>query len=263
MRNPFQKSPIFHLASLARSGETLVLKYLSAHSKIHICHNLFKDDTQQELALFEHLMTRKSQSIAVIHPKVHHLKLKKRDVLLIKQGVWNHQHPFKGFVLARNPLSVFASLWTYDLKEMGGSPAQNWIYNIERMKRWLGKMDRSLLNGFDQLSPEQQFCAFYNQRTEHLASLGLKIFRYEDLFKDPEKWLTEVCSVMGLAYESQMVDAHLMFQSRDEGHGGTDLSRPLDNRSLGKYQNILSGDQIRFVTEKTRDTAQKMGYILN
>jgi len=261
--NPFQRIPIFHMASLARSGETLVQKYLSAHSKIHICHNLYKDDSPKEIALFEHLMTRKSRSIGVRHPMARHLKSKKGDALVIKQGVWNHPHPFNGFVLARNPLSVFASLWTYDIKERGGSPELNWVYNIERMKRWLGKMDVTLLERFDHLSPEQQFSAFYNQRTDHLASLGLKILRYEDLFVDPEKWLSEACSAMGLAYESQMADAHLMFKDRKEGHGGTDLSRPLDNRSLGKYQDVLSEEQVRLVAAETGQTASKMGYSLD
>ena len=212
--NPFQRIPIFHMASLARSGETLVQKYLSAHSKIHICHNLYKDDSPKEIALFEHLMTRKSRSIGVRHPMARHLKSKKGDALVIKQGVWNHPHPFNGFVLARNPLSVFASLWTYDIKERGGSPELNWVYNIERMKRWLGKMD-------------------------------------------------EACSAMGLAYESQMADAHLMFKDRKEGHGGTDLSRPLDNRSLGKYQDVLSEEQVRLVAAETGQTASKMGYSLD
>lgn len=261
--NPFHKIPIFHIASLARSGETLVQKYLSAHTKIHICHNLYKDDSPQEIALFEHLMTRRSRSIGVRHPRARHLKLKKGDALLIKQGVWNHPHPFNGFILARNPLSVFASLWTYDLKERGGSPEMNWVHNIERMKRWLGKMDRSLLDRFDHLSPEQQFCAFYNHRTDHLASLGLKILRYEDLFNNPEQWLSEACSAMGLTYEQQMTDAHLMFLGRKEGHGGNDLSRPLDNRSLGKYQDVLSEEQIRLVSTETRQTASKMGYALD
>ena len=258
----FQRIPIFHLASLARSGETLVQKYLSAHTKIHICHNLYKDDSPEEFALFEHLMTRKSKSIRIRHPRARHLGFNKGDALLVKQGVWNHPHPFNGFVLARNPLSVYASLLIYDLKERGGSPELNWVHNIERMKRWLVKMDPKLLETFDHLSPEHQFCVFYNHRTAHLASLGLKILRYEDLFVDLERWLSEACSIMGLTYEPQMTDAHLMFKNKKEGHGGTDLSRPLDNRSVGKYQDVLSEDQIKLISVETRWTAKKMGYVL-
>lgn len=68
---------------------------------------------------------------------------------------------------------------------------------------------------------------------------------------------------MGLTYEQQMTDAHLMFLGRKEGHGGNDLSRPLDNRSLGKYQDVLSEEQIRLVSTETRQTASKMGYALD
>jgi len=40
---------IVHIASMARSGETLLLRTLAAHPRIHIVHNLLRHDTQQDL----------------------------------------------------------------------------------------------------------------------------------------------------------------------------------------------------------------------
>ena len=45
--------PVYHMASMARSGETMMLSLLNRHSQLQVVHNLRRQDEQYELDLFE------------------------------------------------------------------------------------------------------------------------------------------------------------------------------------------------------------------
>lgn len=256
----FHKLPIYHIASMARSGETLLLKLLYAHTRIHVCHNLFEKDSKLELELFNHLRTRKSKTISIYNSIVRRSRISRNNVIVIKQGVWSHDYDFNGFVLVRNPLAIFSSLWRFKDEDQNDDPAANWVRNTDRMIRWLGLMNKELINGFEELSPEEQFIAFYNQRANYLASLNLPIFKYENLIEKPEVTLSAICEAIGLEFENEMLSAHLLFKDNPKGHGGSDLSRKLDSKSTESFTKYLTTSQIDTVISGIRETATGVGY---
>ena len=85
------KNKIFHMASMARSGETLMLRILAESDKVVVVHNLEeKDDAEKEKA-FNFLKTYSSKKIARYHRYIKPYNLNKNQILLLKQGVWEHK----------------------------------------------------------------------------------------------------------------------------------------------------------------------------
>tara|TARA_R110002073_G_scaffold286251_1_gene450912 strand:- start:466 stop:1242 length:777 start_codon:yes stop_codon:yes gene_type:complete len=250
------------MASMARSGETLVLKVMAAHSKIVVIHNLESTDSKQDLRTFRFFKSYKKTVIRASHRAVSRYGLKENQVLLLKQGVWEHRYPFNGFVLVRNPVSIYSSLKAYDRNDPKYDPEENfWFKNEERLSRWLKDMSPSLLRGFDKLAPVQQFALFYNYRMNHLASLGLPIIRYEDLVTDPENTFAAICRSMNLPFEKEMLHAHEDYGTDVKGHGDNLLSRPVDSTSLIKYKQNVSLEEFAECSDLTESTQKKFGYV--
>lgn len=253
---------IFHMASMARSGETLLQRHIQAHPQVLVTHNLKEEDAGDELRLFRHLKRSPRLSISASSRLLRSFDTGKKTVLFLKQGVWEHRFPFRGFVLARNPLAIFASLWTYDLKEKGGSPEANWKYNVERLVRWLGDIDPLLIPGFLALEPEQQFALFYNRRMSALLGTGLPIVFYENVVREPEIEFKRICKILGVDFEESVLLAHSNYSESAIGHGHIELARPIDTKSLDKFLEVLTPEQIDCVAKLTEEVASQYGYAL-
>ena len=264
MFQSFKKNPIFHLASMARSGETVILRSLAAHSKIKIVHNLNSTDAQDTKKLFEFLKTNPPNSIKQNNAYTKSYNLKKDDVLLLKQGVWEHKYDFDGFILSRNPVSIFASLKVYDKDELGDDWKNNWyLRNTERLTRWLKDIDKTLLPDFEKLSPIDQFSLFYNRRMGALLKTGKPIVYYENFVQHPEKELRFIISEMGLHFEETVLNSHENFKNGEKRHGKIDLSKPIQANSLSKYQKIITKQEFDEVHVKTKAVSKNFGYSTN
>lgn len=255
-------TPIFHMASMARSGETLLLRTLQAHPKIHVVHNLRKTDDNFEEKLFKYLMNHQGATIWRGNRYLRGVKIQSNQVLLLKQSVWEHRYPFKGFVLARNPLSIFASLKFYDVPKGQNDWEVFWKENSARFIRWLNDIDPELVAGFEKLNPVQQFCSFYNRRMEPLSRTGLPIIYYEKFVRDPESSLREILRAFNLPWENQMLQSHMDYQKGEEGHGKVDLSHPITAESIYKYQELLSESEFSEIVQETKNVFGAYGYDL-
>lgn len=252
--------PVYHIAGMARCGETILLRTLAAHENIHVVHNLSASDTPEELKLFNFLMRYSGTTLPVKHRLLRHLNVSAGDCLVLKQGVWEHRYSFMGIVFARNPVSVYASLKSYDyeLEDISG-----WDKNMERLLRWMNEIDRSLVDALKQLSPIQQFCLFYNRRMIPLAQSGLPLFRYEEFVSDPTGVLKNIMATFKLDGDERMMESHRLYRRQTRGHGGTDLSKAINPHSLNKYKEIITPDEFYEIREATADVCGILGYVLN
>ena len=252
--------PIYHIAGMARSGETMLLHILSKNSSVNIVHNMRKKDRMYEEYFFRYLSKFPNKSINRFYPLALPYKIKKNDVLIIKQGVWEHRYPFFGIILTRNPLSIFSSLREYDSKN-GMNWEYNWkYYRLPRLISWLKDIDKSLIISFKNKSPIEQFCLFYNRRMSSLAKLNHPIIRYEELVLEPEIQIKKICEYFKIDYEEKM----LFFDNKNKiGHGKFDPNRSIDTKSIEKYFSYLNANEMDLIIESTRNISNLFGYKFN
>lgn len=254
--------PIFHIASMARSGETLLLRTLAAHSKIHVVHNLRKQDTVAEERLFKTLMGYRKKSIWRWSGMLAETHVGKAEVLLLKQSVWEHPYEFDGFIFARNPFSIYASLKYYDVPYGRNDWEPFWEHNTSRFLRWLQDIDIEVTAGFRALSPVQQFCMFYNRRMASLLKTGLPVIHYEGFVSEPVAVLKKILAILGLNYEEGMVNSHKAYSLQEEGHGKIDLSRPIATDSIYQFVNRLTNRECIEIEGETGTVYRALGYAI-
>lgn len=259
---------VVHMASLARSGETLMLRTLGAHSRIHIAAQLIDSpESEKRLRFF---MDWPDQTIPCHHEILSGLDVRDGDLILVKQGIWEHRWPFNGFVLARNPVSVYASLLAYDdqktarweslLLRLGCfERARALGGNIERLTRWFGNIDPCIAVSLPHMDLLEIFAAFYNRRMGRLATLDLPVIHYEDFILQPAAMLEELCGKLGIEYEDGMVDSHKLHSGM--GHGKNPLDRPIGPSSDDKSRRVSRRDRERIIA-LTAEAWQRLGYSL-
>lgn len=250
--------PVYHMASMARSGETMMLSLLDRHPQLQVVHNLRKQDEQYELDLFEYLRTCDEQVLASGHPLVAPYQLRTGQKLVLKQGVWEHRSEFKGIVLARNPISIFASLLTYDgpANERGEF---DWSKNEKRLTTWMEDIDPGLNEQLSGKNPVEQFALFYNRRMGSLIQLGLPVFRYEDVVKCPQQQLPKILSQFDVEWEPAMLESS---EAAYVGHGKNLLGSPVSEQSLTKYAGVIDEATFDQLKSLTSSTASEFGYKL-
>lgn len=262
LKNDEKRFPIFHVASMARSGETVLLRSLAAHPKIQNLVNVEKEEQDPEYQLFLYLQQYSGTTISNSHKLVSRLNLNCDNIILVKQGIWEHKSPFKGIVLVRNPISVFASLRSYGL----GNNATQSDYqkrqnsSSRNFKRWLKDIDLDLLNYFNDLNFIEQFCAFYNRRMYPLSQLNLPIIHYEEFCKKPKENLDYILSYFGLEFDNSCLESHNYYPQEKIGHGNIKLSSPISSKSLDKWKNHVSQKQFNIIAALTYNTWKAFGY---
>lgn len=255
--------PIVHVASMARSGETVLLRSLNGHPLIYNLVNLEEKDNNPETDLFRFLQHYRPNKIDVNHPLMEKLNLTSNQTLLVKQGVWEHKYPFNGIVLVRNPISIYASMISYN----GASTPEEFKARKQALtrncKRWLRDIDNNLLDSFDSLNVIEQFCAFYNRRMYPLSQLGLPIVHYEEFCLNPESYLKKILSYFSLKYVPSVTQSHLQYSDKQTGHGLIKLAEPINIKSLDKWKNHISQKEFKIIAALTYNTCHAFGYELN
>lgn len=237
-----------------------MLRCLNAHSQLRAVHNLSQDDKPHEERLFRFLKTYRRKSIRRGHALLAPYSLSRDEHLLLKQGVWRHPRPFEGFVLARNPVAVYASLREVGRREAAEEGGEAWQSVEARLKRWIRDIDPSAERRLCGLTPTQQFSLFYNTRMGQLCELALPLVHYENFVQDPTATLTRISQVLGLAFESQMVHSHECHGSAREGHGGNSLSSPIGVESLSKYRTGITEGEFDEIVAATMAVTTSLGY---
>ena len=241
------------MSSFSRSGETLLLRCLSAHPDVHIVHNLTKPpEPKEDLALFHFIKNRKELNVSRKHPKVVAAGASDKKVLLVKNAVWEHKYPYKGFVLARNPLSVVQSF------KLIQEPQKKIEYRKAQYERWFTGIDPRLLEALDH-DNTVLLCALYNRKMYPLAKSGLPIIRYEDFVADHEKYLRQIVSTLGLEWSDEVMKSHLNYKEGEYAHGHLPLWRDIHQGSTDKYKQ-LPKDILALVHGLTYPTLQALGY---
>jgi hypothetical protein len=255
--------PIVHVASMARSGETVFLRSLNAHPLIYNLVNLEEKDNNPETDLFRFLQHYRPNKIDVNHPLMEKLNLTPNQTLLVKQGVWEHKYPFNGIVLVRNPISVYASMISYN----GASSPEEFKARKQALtrncKRWLKDIDNNLLDSFSSLNAIEQFCTFYNRRMYPLSQLGLPIVHYEEFCLNPEPYLKKILSYFSLKYNKSVTQSHLQYSDKQTGHGLINLAEPINVQSLDKWKKHISQKEFNIIAALTYNTCQAFGYELS
>ena len=252
---------VFHIASMARSGETVLLRTLAAHPLVRVVHNLTKAETSNSVALFDFMRGFKGRRIERNHALVRSFGLKSGMVLVIKQGVWEHRFPFSGVIMSRNPVSIFASLLNYDTKHESGSCLEDsWRGNRGRLSRWMQDIEPAMVDQLGDMEPIEQFCAFYNRRMGQLLETGCPFVRYEDFVTTPEDVLKKITAEMHIDYDPGMLSSHKDYGEGEQGHGKNDLSRPLSQDSLHRYRSVVTQKEFDTIVSLTLDVHKAYGY---
>jgi len=255
--------PIFHVASMARSGETVVLRTLAAHPHVRVVHQIHAEDKGEELRLFSYLQGHKPEALSLSHRYLKYLNCGKADVLVVKQGVWEHRWPFRGFILSRNPAAIYASLLTYDSEPPGERP-KSWEGNAKRLVGWMRNIDATLCDEMMGLSAIEQFGLFYNRRMGHLYKTGLPIIYYEKFVSEPRSEVLKILEILGVNFHDSMLRSHEKFPEGCLGHGKNPLGRPIDKNSLEKYKKVLTNEEVKEIAQITKGVSCDMyGYFKN
>ncbi|MDY0106263.1 MAG: hypothetical protein RBS27_06290 [Giesbergeria sp.] len=210
------------MGSFARSGETLLLRCLHAHPALHVVHQISEHDRPEDVALFQFLTTYPHTSIAHDHPLIQRAGIAPGKVLIVKYAVWIHAHPFNGFVLARNPLSVAKSLDGY-----AKANAEPMLVQQARLTRWAHGIDAALAPAVAQLPCRDSTAMLYNRKMLPLAESGLPVLRYEDLTRDPHTSLRWLLQQLELPWDSAVEQSHTAYAEGQYGHGGIALWKPI------------------------------------
>ncbi|QEG42485.1 sulfotransferase domain-containing protein [Roseimaritima ulvae] len=248
---------IFHMASMPRCGETLLLRTLNAHSQLRAVHNLRATDSVHELALFEFLKTFNGKKLRRSHPLLKPYCLHEDEHLIFKQSVWNHEHPFRGFVLTRNPISVYASLVEYGRRNATSDP---WQPIEERIERWMSDIEPDKKASIKGKTPIEQFAMLYNARMGHLSRRELPVLFYENFVISPAGEIRSLLRALGLPFQQAILTSHSRYSEQSEGHGDNSLSSEINRRSLLKYTRIISQTDFQEVKSLTDDTSSQFGY---
>ncbi|MDB6178095.1 sulfotransferase [Paracoccus sp. Z330] len=246
-------TPIFHMASFSRSGETLVLRCLSAHPQIEVVHQILEPDTAEDLKLFRALTKREERSIPQDDPLVAHRKLAPGNILLLKNAVWTHKYPRRGFTLVRNPFSVVTSAYR-DI------PARDQGKHQKKQQfRWAEGIDPLTFGLMGEDPTLTGFTVLYTRKMLQDRYDGLPFVRYEDFVQDPERFLRKIVAHLGLEWDDKVMRSHELYAEGETGHGGIKLWKPINKASTEKYQR-LTEQQRAHIYGIAWDALRQYGY---
>ncbi|HEX5686281.1 MAG TPA: sulfotransferase [Ideonella sp.] len=90
-----------------------------------------------------------------------------------------------------------------------------------------------------------------------------RLVYYEQLISEPEKVLTDVLGMMGLAYEPAMLSYHesaLTRANAGQQHAWSNLDKAVMTDNSQKYRDALSADEIRAIESICYSEMQHLGY---
>jgi hypothetical protein len=147
----------------------------------------------------------------------------------------SERYPEARFIhLIRDPRAVACSYFrTFGIRDIGAK-CKRWQLAIAEHDRFAGPLGRRYM-----------------------------ALRYEDLVREPERTLREVCSFLGCGFAPEMLAYHerdhLGFAKHQMHHMANTL-RPVFTSSLDKWRSELARDQIALVEHVLGDEMERLGY---
>lgn len=211
---------ILYMNSFSRSGETLMLRTLHAHREICALHQLLRaqDETEHQYNVFKRVRASTPEAIALSDEESRAIDARGKPVLVVKNAIFEIDHPHYGFILVRNPFSAYASY-----RKLAGA-----LENPRsQMRRWAQNIDHALVPVVDYGDFLEAFCALYARKMGSLLGRGLPVVHYEAFVAEPEKTLRGLLAALGLEWDGNVLKAHAAYPAGKKGHGGMDLSAPI------------------------------------
>lgn len=209
-----------------------MLRCLAAHPRIHVVHQVREPDQPEDLELYRHLMGFAPTEIAHDDPFIQAAGVKEGQILVLKNAVWTHPHPFQGFVLARNSLSVANSF------KIQGETEIKFQKRKRQFERWMREIDPTLLPSMS--DPDNFACLaiLYNRKMTPLAGAGLPIVRYEDFVSDPEGILRRLLERLRIPWDDVILNSHEQYVEGEYGHGHIPLWKPIHQGALDRFKQL-------------------------
>tara|TARA_R110000868_G_scaffold159_3_gene1668 strand:+ start:55528 stop:56265 length:738 start_codon:yes stop_codon:yes gene_type:complete len=234
---------------------------LAQHQDIVVVHNLTEFDDESETSAFEFLKKYSGRTIDLDHSCCDPYGLKSGQIIILKQGVWKHAYSFSGFILSRNPFSIYASLKLYDKEHIDYHYIENfWFNNSRRVYLWMDGVDKNKAALLEGKSPVEQFVLFYNARMGQLLETGLPVIRYEDVVRSPRSEVLKLCDILGVKMCEDMLQSHRFYEEGEIGHGGIELSSPIDPACNYKYKQNLTEFEFDYISINAKNVFTKYGY---
>lgn len=110
---------------------------------------------------------------------------------------------------------------------------------------------------------EWQSSAFLAERNAQRYPNRYRIVRYEDLVCHPERELAVICDFLGVPYTSEMLEMRGAPEFRRQGSNSSYGPRQVGviaTDSIGRYRDVLSEPQVRFIEGRLGGHMTRFGY---
>jgi hypothetical protein len=222
-----------YMRSFGRSGETLLMRSLDAHQRIHALVQLLhrRKETNESYQLFRQVVDECPQSMPrsdllrkVIAPH-------DKPTLLVKAAVWEPRPDAHGFVLIRNPMAVVHSY----LKLFGSRlDKRKW----RPIARWMLRIDRETAKLVNRCEILTAVCIAWNRRYADLSLRNIPIIYYENFIRNPDLQLRALLTGLDLPWDDAVLHSEKNYQPGEVGHGGIALSEPIHAGSLDSWKTL-------------------------
>ncbi len=102
-----------------------------------------------------------------------------------------------------------------------------------------------------------------NQFRKQIQSRQYLEVRYEDLVREPEQVLQQVCQFIGIDYSTVMLDYWKLPSTIEHKYDSyhKNLEKPVFDSSIGKWKEVLSAEQQQYVLKKMSRALKELGYL--
>lgn len=242
---------IIYMNSFSRSGETLLARSLNAHKNIRTLHQLYNlsEESEELYDVFKRIKINKPRTIEISNNERIAIGIKDEEFLLVKNAIFEIKDSHYGFILVRNPFSVFASY-----KKM-----VNRIEPRSQMRRWAGNIDKNLLPIVENERLIDAFCALYLRKMDQVLNHNLPIIHYEKFVKDPKAELKKLLKELNLSWDNNVLLSHEHYPEGKKGHGGIRLDKPIFSNNYDELPK-LSEEEKSVIYGYTSSLLIKLSY---
>jgi hypothetical protein len=246
-------TPIYFMTSFARSGETLLLRCLDAHPCISVLHQIRKKKQEPPAAKILLSKIKERASTRIWFPRGLASAFD-HSILLVKNMVWVHRYPYRGFTLARNPYSIIASM-----KKMAVAKNETNEFQRQRLIRWAGGICPSLRDFAATGDEVAVLATLYREKMDAALRTGHPVVHYEDFVSDPEQSLRRILGHINLPWDGRVLASESGYAPGEIGHGGIELWKPVEP-ARATYGGGLTDAEVDTISSITENTRSALGY---